>query len=159
MKVLNWKVNLKTRDARVEDIPKLLQMMRQLAVFEGYIDQFKITERELFERGFAPDRTPEFTAILGAINDIPVGYAVTYIVPFTFDLRPTVVLKELFVESHCRDAGVGSALVTVVIERARSVNARLLRWQVLPGNEHAKKFYSNFGGCKDREWENWLMEL
>lgn len=134
-------------------------MMRQLAAFEGYIDQFRITEKDLFERGFAPDRAPEFQSILGVIDNVPVAYVVTYIVPFTFDLRPTVVLKELFVESYWRNTGMGSALLATVIERARSIEARLLRWQVLPGYEHAKKFYRKFGGCKDEQWDNWVMEL
>lgn len=147
------------RDATVEDIPKLLHLMRQLAVFESYAARFRITEEALLERGFAPDRAPEFSAILGVIDNVPVGYAVTYTIPFTFDLRPTVVLKELFVESHCRNTGMGSALMTAVIERARSMNARLLRWQVLPGNDNAKMFYTKFGGDKDREWDEWVMEL
>jgi hypothetical protein len=39
------------------------------------------------------------------------------------------------------------------------VNARLVRWQVLPGNEPAKRFYRRHGAAVDADWENWIIDL
>jgi GNAT superfamily N-acetyltransferase len=147
------------RDATVADIPKLLQLMQQLAEFEGYADRFTITERDLFERGFSPDRPSEFSAIVSEDQKALVGYAVIYIVPFTFDLRPTVVLKELFVEPSIRSRGIGSALFSFIVQRARASGARLIRWQVLTGNESAMRFYQRSEGHRDSQWEHWVKEL
>jgi hypothetical protein len=34
-----------------------------------------------------------------------------------------------------------------------------LRWQVLPTNEGARRFYAGFGGKIDADWDNWVLEL
>jgi hypothetical protein len=47
----------------------------------------------------------------------------------------------------------------LVIEDARSLNARLIRWQVLPDNQPAKNFYRQHGAALDADWENWFIDL
>jgi GNAT superfamily N-acetyltransferase len=147
------------RDATIADIPSLLSLMRKLAEFEGYADRFIITEPDLLARGFLPNRPGEFSAIAAEIQQTLIGYAVFYVVPFTFDLKPTVVLKELFVTPSARSQGVGSALFASVTQRAQMLGARLMRWQVLPGNESAMRFYQRMEGHRDVMWEHWVKEL
>jgi ribosomal protein S18 acetylase RimI-like enzyme len=88
-----------------------------------------------------------------------LGYAVVYSIPFTFDLRPTVVLKELFVAEVARGRRYCDELFAVVLQYMQSVNARLLRWQVLPNNDSAKRFYRRQGGRIDVDWESWVMAV
>ena len=148
------------RPARASDVPQLLALMHALAEFEGYRDRFAVTETDLVERGFAAQREPQFQAWVAAnASDQLVGYALTYLIPFTFDLRPTMVLKELFVAAEHRSSGVGRELYTAVLDHGRAVGARLLRWQVLPGNEAAIRFYRSFGATIDAAWDNWVLEL
>ena len=147
------------RRAEASDAPQLLSLMRGLARFEGYDVRFAVTVEALLERGFSPHHPPEFTAWVVELDDTLVGYAQIYEIPFTFDLRPTVVLKELFIDEIARGRAFGHGLMSVVIEHARSLNARLVRWQVLPGNEPAKRFYSHHGGAVDAAWENWCIDL
>ena len=150
---------LVVRAAQVRDVPQLLQLMRGLADFEGYLDRFAVTEAELIARGFGSD-TPQFHAFVCAdAADTLHGYALTYFIPFTFDLRPTMVLKEFFVSSEQRSAGLGRKLFTSVLDFGRERNARLLRWQVLPSNQGAQRFYRSFGGSVDADWNNWVLEL
>jgi GNAT superfamily N-acetyltransferase len=132
--------------------------MRKLAAFEGYLDRFVVNESDLIERGFL-NRVPEFTAWVAEMDARLQGYALVYSIPFTFDLRPTVVLKELFVDESARGHHCGRELFQAVTGYARSINARLLRWQVLPSNEAAKKFYRQLGGESDSSWESWVLEL
>ena len=74
----------------------------------------------LFERGFSSHRPPEFFAWVAELDGALVGYAVIYVIPFTFDLRPTVVLKELFIEEAARGREFGHGLMSAVIDtRAR----------------------------------------
>jgi len=133
--------------------------MRRLAKFEGYLDRFTVTESDLIERGLAESGDAQFTAWVAEGNGLLQGYAVAYLIPFTFDLRPTVVLKELFVDEAVRGQGCGDRLFSAVVEHGRSVNAGLLRWQVLPGNDAAKRFYRSLGGCEDEAWESWELRL
>lgn len=147
------------RAARAADVPQLLRLMHQLAIFEGYSDRFAVDEPALLERGFAADRRPEFAALVAEDGDCLVGYAVTYMSPFTFDLRPTLVLKELFVSESVRGKGIGQCLLAAVLEQARGVGARLLRWQVLPDNEAAMRLYRSIGAGCDTAWQHWVLEL
>lgn len=147
------------RRAVASDAHQLLSLMRGLARFEGYDDRFAVTVEALLERGFSPDRPPEFTAWVAEIDSALVGYAVIYVIPYTFDLRPTVVLKELFIDESARGKNFGRGLMDAVIEHARTLNARMIRWQVLPDNVAAKNFYSLHGARVDADWENWFIEL
>lgn len=147
------------RRAQASDAPQLLSLMRGLARFEGYDDKFAVTVDALIERGFTPSRPAEFTAWVAELEGALVGYAVIYVIPYTFDLRPTVVLKELFIDESARGRNFGHGLMNAVIEHARSLNARLIRWQVLPDNESAKRFYRRSGAAADADWENWFINL
>jgi GNAT superfamily N-acetyltransferase len=88
-----------------------------------------------------------------------IGYAVGYLIPFTFDLRPSYVLKELYVAKPGRRAGVGAALFNAVVAHARSEGCRLLKWDVLPHNLAAQQFYAEHGGEAVCDWQAWRMTL
>jgi GNAT superfamily N-acetyltransferase len=147
------------RRAQASDAPQLLSLMQGLARFEGYDDRFAVTVEVLIERGFSPHSAAQFTAWVAELDASLVGYALIYVIPYTFDLRPTVVLKELFIDESARGRNFGHGLMNAVIEHARSLNARLIRWQVLPDNEPAKCFYRQHGAARDADWENWFIEL
>lgn len=147
------------RRAQASDAPRLLSLMRGLARFEGYDDRFAVTVEALIERGFSPHRQPAFTSWVAELDGVLAGYALIFVIPYTFDLRPTVVLKELFIDEVARGRNFGHGLMDEVLEHAHSLNARLLRWQVLPDNEPAKRFYRQHGAAMDADWENWFIDL
>jgi len=45
------------RRALWQDAPALLALMRELARFEGYLDQFRVSENDLLERGLGEGST------------------------------------------------------------------------------------------------------
>ncbi len=146
------------RDFVDDDVPQLLELMVSLAEFEGYADQFAVTEDVLRERGLCDN--PEFSVLVAEDAGKPgelLGMAVYYLIPYTFDLCPDMVLKELFVAESSRSAGVGEALMQELAARGRAVNCRSIKWLVLPENLRAKKFYSALGATHDSHWEAWSM--
>jgi GNAT superfamily N-acetyltransferase len=146
------------RLANARDAEALLQLMEQLAEFEGYKADFRVTTKDLLARGLAASQGQEFRAFVADCAAVGLsGYAVVQEIPFTFDLRPTLVLKELFVAATDRSRGVGTALMAAVIAYARRRGCGRLRWLVLPGNDAAKRFYERFGGAIDSAWENWVL--
>lgn len=155
------------RYASLADVNALLSLMKQLAVFEDYADQFKVTERDLLERGLAPissgRMSAQFTAIVVERDAIEgptlLGYAVVYEIPFAFDLRPTIVLKELFVAQGSRCNGLGGALMQAALDHALARKCGRLKWDVLPNNEPAKAFYRRWGGQPVNDWESWHLAL
>jgi ribosomal protein S18 acetylase RimI-like enzyme len=145
------------RLANAGDAEGLVRLMEQLAEIAGHKD-FRVTTKELLARGLAASQSQEFRAFVAdcAVGKVS-GYAVVQEIPFTFDLRPTLVLKELFVASADRRRGVGTALMESVIAYAQQRGCGRLRWLLLPGNDAAKRFYERFGGAIDSAWENWVL--
>jgi GNAT superfamily N-acetyltransferase len=145
------------RDFRASDARQLLDLMRELAVFEGYIDDFRVTEGELLRRGLGPN--PEFFAVVAeAAGGQLVGMAVGHVTAFTYTLQPTVTLKELFVRPGSRSQRLGRRLFAAFAKQALKLGAASLRWTVLADNERAKKFYLELGAFHDARWEPWCMD-
>ncbi len=142
-----------------QDTPQLLDLMKGLARFENYIDAFAVREEDLIRFGLGED--PLFDAQVACGIHAPdqlLGMAVTYMIPWTYDLRPTVVLKELFVAESARHRGVGRALMTKVAHRAVEQGAARLQWTVLPSNGDAQGFYRGLGARPDRDWQPWQLK-
>lgn len=147
------------RPALPADIPLLLAMMRELARFEGYLDDFRVTEEELLSRAFGPQPHCHILVVQGKVPGTLGGYAVWLVTPFTYDLRPTVTLKELYVAREQRGQGAARALLNRLHADARSIGAGRIQWLVLPSNEPAKHLYRTFGGDIDTYWEHWQLGL
>ncbi len=135
----------------------VLRLMRGLAVFEGYIDKFCVTEADLVEHGFSA--APRFGVLVAERGGRAVGIAVHYVIPWTYDLKPTLVLKELFVDETARSLGAGAALIDGLKRHAANIGAPRINWTVLATNETAKHFYRREGGSHDATWEPWTMPI
>lgn len=148
------------RRARSADATQLLVLMRELACFEGYSEQFRVTEEALLARGLDEGSRQQFIAFLAqGDSGALLAYAVVYVVPFTFDLRPNLVLKELYVKQAMRGAGIGHALMAAVHDCAKELGCARLKWDVLQGNSAAQAFYRSLGGAPDTKWESWIRVL
>ena len=115
------------RRAGAHDVGPLLSMMRELAVFERYAEHFHVTAPELLRRGLAPPQArPEFIALVAepALGVGLCAYAVLLLTPFTYDLRPTLTLKELYVSASHRRQGVAEAMLAAVKAHASDAGRR-----------------------------------
>jgi GNAT superfamily N-acetyltransferase len=148
----------KIRPARRKDLRQLLVLMRGLAAFEKYLDAFAVTERELARRAFGRSRQCRITVAEDPASKAILGYAVTVETPFTYDLKPTWTLKELFVRKDSRSGGVGEALLRAVAAQAVAAGAGRLKWDVLSGNRRAEKFYRSLGARRVTKWIPWGMD-
>ncbi|MEL6544597.1 MAG: GNAT family N-acetyltransferase [Myxococcota bacterium] len=149
----------RARPFQKSDAPALLALMRGLAEFEGYLEGFRVSEDDLIRYGLG--KSPRFRAYVvdGAAPGELLGMAVTYVIPWTYSMRPNLVLKELFVAEPGRGQGVGTALMRAVIGEAKERDAHQLLWAVLPSNREAKEFYRSIGAHPDLCWENWSLSL
>ncbi|HEY3948705.1 GNAT family N-acetyltransferase [Phenylobacterium sp.] len=149
---------VQVRPFGVSDIAALRWLMLGLAEFEGYADAFAVSEADLAAHGLG--EAPRFRAFVADGGDEGLlGMAVTYVIPWTFDFRPTLVLKEMFVAEPARARGVGRALFAAVAAEAGRMGASRINWTVLPHNTAAQAFYRAQGGRPDVEWQPWTLEL
>jgi len=146
------------RPARRPDAARLVQLMRGLARFEGYLESFSVTPRELRRRAFGPGAQCAIEIAESVVSGNIVGYAVILTTLYTYDLKPTLTLKELYVDRSFRGLGVGRSLMGAVAACAMAVSAARLRWDVLPGNDRAETFYQSLGGKRVESWIPYFMD-
>jgi GNAT superfamily N-acetyltransferase len=138
------------RDARPEDVPLLLQLLRELAEYERLADRVRATE-ELFDRALFSER-PAAEALIAERGGEAVGYALFFPTFSTFLAIQGIWLEDLFVRPGHRKSGAGRALLAAVAARARERGAERLEWSALDWNELALGFYRGLGAQRMDEW-------
>jgi GNAT superfamily N-acetyltransferase len=138
------------RPARPEDVPLLLDLLRELAEYERLADQVKATE-ELFREALFSER-PAAEALIAERGEEPVGYALFFPTFSTFLAIQGIWLEDLFVRPAHRKSGAGRALLAAVAARARERHAERLEWSALKWNELALGFYRGLGAQRMDEW-------
>ena len=140
-----------------EDVPSLLILMEGLARFEGYYNDFEVNEQILIERGLSAN--PDFFCFVAEVNCELAGYVVGYYVPFSYRLRPTVILKELYVPENHRRSGLGKKLFQKMLHHAQQNDVEKMEWLVLPDNLPAQRFYAQHDGHQDENWQRWYINF
>jgi GNAT superfamily N-acetyltransferase len=147
---------MQIRKAVEADIPNLLPLMRELAVFENYDKAFAITEEILREQGFRRS-PPDFHCLVAEENNQLIGLAVYYFVPFTYRAKPNVILKELYVADGHRSEGVGRLLMKALAQEAERIGCGMIKWWVAKWNERGIEFYERLGAKIDPDWHEFQM--
>jgi GNAT superfamily N-acetyltransferase len=151
-----WKIGMQIRKAVEADIPNLLPLMRELAVFEKYDDAFAITEEVLREQGFNRS-PPDFYCLVAEENGAPIGLLVYYFVPFTYRAKPNLVIKELYVDEEHRSKGMGELLMKAVAAEAVKAKCGQIKWWVAKWNHRSIQFYERLGARIDPDWHEFQM--
>ena len=147
---------MKIRLAMEADIPRLLPLMRELAVFEKYDGAFAVTEEILREQGFR--RTPpDFRCFVAEESGQLIGTLVYYFVPYTYRARPDLIIKELYVAEKFRSQGIGELLMKAVAAEAVKANCGKIKWWVAKWNNRSAQFYERLGAKVDDEWHEFQM--
>ena len=143
-------IELTIRPSRVEDVPLILQLIRELAEFENLAHQVLATEDSLGEALFGSRRVAE--ALVGLrLNEI-VAYAIFFDTFSTFLGKPGLYLEDLYVKPTHRGRGVGRALLREVASIAIDRGCGRLEWSVLDWNERALSFYRELGAEPVSGW-------
>jgi GNAT superfamily N-acetyltransferase len=133
------------------DIPAALNLMRELAVFEEYLDSFAATESILLEQGFKL-QPPNFYVLVAEVNSSIQGVLVYFFLPYTASAKPMLFVKELFISDSARGHGLGKALMREASRIALEKGCVGMRWTVASWNEAAKKFYAGLGAVANSVW-------
>lgn len=142
------------RKAVESDSESVWGLMRELAIFEKYIDVFAITPEIVREKGFRKDN-PDFYCLVAESGDEIAGMLVYYFLPYTAENRPAIYMKELYVEAKYRGRKVGEKLMEALKLEALQNNCGQIKWTVAPWNEGGKRFYERLGANQNNEWINY----
>src|SRR6266480_5555916 len=142
--------NFDIRPASVEDVPIILQLIRDLATYERAPHEVTATEEQLTEVLFG--QRPAAEVVLALDGDVPVGFAVFFHNFSTWLGQPGVYLEDLFVKPQERGKGYGRALLVHLAKIARDRGCGRMEWAVLDWNEPAIQFYRALGANPMDEW-------
>lgn len=124
-----------------KDIPLILALFRELAIYEKLEDAFVVNEATLTESVFGPKPSAEVR--LAFAGDTPVGYMVFFENFSTFIGRAGIYLEDLYVKPEFRGSGYGKALLSELARIAVERGCRRLDWMVLNWNTPAIDFYKS----------------
>jgi GNAT superfamily N-acetyltransferase len=147
---VNTPDNFKIRPARVEDVPVILQLVRDLATYERAPHEVIATEEQLADVLFGERAAAE--VLLAFEGESAIGFAVFFHNFSTWLGRPGVYLEDLFVKPENRGKGYGRALLVELAKIAMDRGCGRLEWAVLDWNEPAMKFYRALGAKPMDEW-------
>ncbi|HEX4503406.1 MAG TPA: GNAT family N-acetyltransferase, partial [Scandinavium sp.] len=105
------------RSARVDDVPIVLGLIRDLATYERAPDEVTATEEQLVDVLFG--ERPAAEVLLAFEDASPVGFAVYFYNFSTWLGRPGLYLEDLFVKPEKRGKGYGRALLVELAKIAR----------------------------------------
>jgi GNAT superfamily N-acetyltransferase len=143
------------RDGKKEDLPRVLELIKELAEYERALHEVTNTVKMLEEDGFGP--RPVYGFFVAEEHDRIVGLSLFYWRYSTWKGK-RLYLEDIIVTENERGKGVGKLLFDRTMEKALQENCTGMMWQVLEWNEPAINFYKKYGSKLDPEWVNCHLE-
>ena len=141
---------LRIHSAQPQDVPDILQLIRDLAAYEKLEDRVVATEEGLRETLF--DEPPAAEVVLARVGEQTAGFALFFHNYSTFLGQRGIYLEDLYVRPEHRARGCGKALLQHLARVAVERNCGRLEWAVLDWNEPAIGFYRRLGAEAMSDW-------
>ncbi|MBH9553198.1 GNAT family N-acetyltransferase [Inhella gelatinilytica] len=138
------------RSATPADVPTLLALIRELAVFEKLEHLVQSDAALLTEHLFGAQ--PVIEAVVAEVEGKVVAFALFFRNYSTFLTKPGLYLEDLYVQPAHRGAGLGEALLRHLAQLAVARGYGRFEWSVLDWNEHAIRFYERMGAQLMHDW-------
>jgi GNAT superfamily N-acetyltransferase len=144
------------RPATRDDVPLVLELIRELADYEHLLDEV-VLDTALLEQHLFGER-PVAEVVIAEVGDEAAGYALFFPTFSTFLGRPGIWLEDLFVRPARRGAGIGRALLAHLASLAVARDCGRLEWSALDWNEPALAFYRGLGAKRMPEWHQHRLD-
>ncbi len=137
------------------DIPTILGLFRELAIYEKLEDLFIVDEATLTESLFG--EKPSAEVRLAYLGHTAIGYIVFFQNFSTFLGRAGIYLEDLYVKPEHRGSGFGKALLSELAGIALERGCKRLEWMVLNWNKPAIDFYNRIGAEPLAGWTTYRL--
>jgi len=156
---MKQRVTFKIREATEVDIPIIMDLAKQLAIYERSPESFVATPGDYEKWGWGPDAIFKVLLAENTGKEGPryVGFALYYFTFSTWTGRPTLWLEDVFVPEELRGSGIGSSLLNRLAMIALDKGCTHMEWTVLDWNEPSRKFYFGFGAKAMDEWTTFRL--
>jgi len=144
-------MSITVRRATRNDCPRLLELVKELALYEKAPEEVTVTREHFENSGFG--EKPVWWAFVAEENGFIHGFALYYIRYSTWKGQ-AMYLEDIVVTESSRGKGIGKLLMDRLIIEAKEKNFNRIVWQVLEWNEPAINFYKKYNATFDGEWLN-----
>jgi GNAT superfamily N-acetyltransferase len=142
-------MKFKIRKGERADIPRALELVKELALYEKAPAEVEVTLEEMTK--WADEKA--FTFFVGEIDGKIEGIALYYYKYSTWKGK-CIFLEDIIVTEKHRGKGLGKLLFETILAIAKTEKVRRLEWQVLDWNKPAINFYKKYKAQFDGEWFN-----
>ncbi len=143
------------RFAQRKDTPKILQFIKDLALYEKEPDAVEATvevlEQSIFDKGQAK-------VIFVEENGEEVGFALYFFNFSTWRGKAGLYLEDLFVQPRHRGKGYGKLLLSFLANEAVKQGCPRFEWIVLDWNKPSIDFYQAKGAKPLSDWTVFRLE-
>lgn len=140
----------KPRLALKKDMPRVLELIQELAIYEKEPHAVEVTIDDLENDGFGTN--PKFTCFVLELENNIEGIALVY--PRYSTWKGEVLhLEDLIINEKFRGKGLGTILLDAVVKYGKEKGVRRICWEVLDWNESAIEFYQKKGANVMRDWD------
>ena len=144
-------MTINIRPAKKKDCLRIMELVKELAVYEKAPKEVTVTLEHFEESGFG--KNPVWWAFVAEVDGSIEGFALYYI-RFSTWKGQRMYLEDLYVTEAMRGKGLGKLLFDQLLEEAASRKLNGMMWQVLEWNEPAINFYKKYNTQFDPEWVN-----
>jgi GNAT superfamily N-acetyltransferase len=137
------------RPVTPDDMEMLVNLVRELAVYEGREHHARATPDDFRRHLFGP--RPAAEALIAEVAGEPAGFALWFTTFSTFRGKPGIYLEDLFVRQPFRAHGIGKALLASIARLAMERGSGWMGWSVMDRNEPAIGFYHALGAYPIKE--------
>jgi len=141
--------DFKIRFAQIEDVPLILEFIKELADYEKMLDEVTATE-EILEKSLFERKRAE--VIIGEYKGTPVSFALFFHNFSTFLGKEGIYLEDLYVKPHMRGKGIGKMMLSFLAKLCIERNCGRLEWWCLDWNTPSIGFYKKMGAVAMDEW-------
>jgi GNAT superfamily N-acetyltransferase len=149
-------MEIQIRRAVKEDCPRLLELVKELALYEKAPDEVTVTLEHFIESGFGTN--PVWWAFVAETDGDVKGFALYYIRYSTWKGQ-RMYLEDILVTESWRGKGLGKMLFDRLIIEAKERHLNGIVWQVLEWNEPAINFYKKYKADFGSEWVNCSINI
>ena len=142
--------SLHLRPARPADVPLVLELVGELAVYERLAHEAVATTADMHAALFGP--RPAAEVVIAECDGEPAGFALFFVSFSTFVGKPGLYLEDLFVRPAFRGQGIGRRLMAHLAALALERGYGRFEWSVLDWNAPAIGFYRRLGAIGMEGW-------
>ena len=144
-------MKFKIRKGVKTDLPSVLKLIKELAIYENSIKEVTLTLNELENDGFG--KKSYYSFLVAEINKKIIGLSFYWIRYSTWKGK-FLFLEDFVIQEKYRRQGIGSKLFEATIKECHKLKLNGMIWQVLDWNAPAIDFYKKYNANISSSWLN-----